>query len=92
MVTVLRAIALAAMLQVAVGAGLTAYLFTNTNDAALRYSNLAEQSANIYTDEIALRQNNAMQLQFSDERASMKNYIENRIDLKIDKAMKERNR
>ncbi|OPK06122.1 hypothetical protein [Pseudomonas sp. VI4.1] len=87
---IIKAIAIGAMLQIAVGSFLTVYLFQHTNDAALRYSELSELSANSYTDEITRAQYNTIQQQFADERSSMKDYVEKRIDLKIDKAMRNR--
>jgi hypothetical protein len=85
---IIRAIALGALVQVAIGTGLTCWLFNHNNDMALQYAQMAERNANTYTDEQMLHQNNRVQVQFQDERNSLHEFIDARVDLKINQALK----
>jgi heme-binding NEAT domain protein len=72
---IIRAIMFAAVLQMVVGAIFTTYLFNHA-------SAVAEQ----YTDTALRLQYNAVQLQFSDERSSMKDYVEKVVALRINQS------
>lgn len=89
---IIKAIAIGALLQIAVGSFLTVYLFQHTNDAALRYSQLAEAQANSYTDEVTRAQYNQLQIERSQERDELHKWVDQRIDLKLQQAFKESKR
>ena len=89
MVTVIRAIVLAAIAQVAILALLIGYLFVHADNMSQVYSAIAERNAAHYTDEVVRAQYNAIQLQFQDERDSLHKFINKRVDLKISQAIKE---
>ena len=78
MVNVIRAIMLACILQMVVGAIFTTYLFNHA-------SAIAEQ----YTDTALRLQYNQLQVERRDEREDMRAWVDRRINLKIDKAMRE---
>ncbi|MBN3964314.1 hypothetical protein IMW75_03315 [Pseudomonas gregormendelii] len=84
----IRAILAGAFLQILVGSGLTFYLFDHTTDMALRYAQMAERNAESYTDAAIQLHYNRMQIQFSEERESMRAYVQKTIDLKISQVRK----
>lgn len=86
---IIRAIALGALLQIAVGCCLTAWLFNHSNDMALQYAQMAERNANTYTDDVVRDQYNRLQIERSQERESMQQFVDKRIDLKLSQAIKE---
>jgi hypothetical protein len=85
---IIKAILLGALLQIEVGAGLTVYLFNHTSDMALQYAQMAERSANTYTDEVVRDQYNKLQLEQSQSREDMHAWVDRRIDLKVSQALK----
>jgi hypothetical protein len=87
---IIKAIMLGVLLQITVGTGLTVYLFNHTSDMALQYAQMAERNANTYTDEVVRDQYNRLQIERSQEREDMRQFLDRRIDLKIDQAMKGR--
>ncbi|AZC94215.1 hypothetical protein C4K28_1472 [Pseudomonas chlororaphis subsp. piscium] len=89
MVSVVRAIVLSAIAQVALLAILVGYLFNHTNDTALQYAQLAERNAELRAAELVRIEHNELQVQFSNERNSMHDYINKRVDLRISQALKE---
>lgn len=89
MSNIIKAIMLGALLQIAVSTGLTVCLFNHASDTAQQYALLAEQNANRYTDKISGDQYNQLQIERSQEREDLHVWIDQRIDLKIHKAMKE---
>ncbi len=95
MLSIIKAIMLGALLQIAVGTGLTVYLFNHASDMALQYAQMAERKANAYTDmakqsmtEVIHDQYNRLQLEQSREREDMKNWVDRRIDLKVSQALR----
>lgn len=72
---VIQAIMFACVLQMVVGAIFTTYLFNHA-------SAVSEQ----YTDNALRLQYNQMQVQFSDERSSMKEYVEKIVALRINQS------
>lgn len=80
---IIRAIALGAFFQVVIGAGLSIWLFNHNNDMALQYAQMAERNAAHYTDETVRDQYNAVQVQLSQEREDLHNWVDRRIDLKL---------
>lgn len=86
---IIRAIALGASLQIAVGCCLTAWLFNHNNDMALQYAQMAERNANAYADEVVHDQYNRLQIERSQEREDLHKYIDKRIDLKLSQTTKE---
>lgn len=72
---IIRAIMLACVLQMVVGAIFTTYLFNHA-------SAVSEQ----YTDTALRLQYNQMQIQFADERSSMKDYVEKIVSLRINQS------
>lgn len=80
---------LGAFLQITVVAGLTVYLFNHTNNMALQYAQLAERNANQRTVDLIRIEHNELQVQFSDERSSMRDYVNNRVDQKVSQALRE---
>ncbi|QXZ13019.1 hypothetical protein KVQ82_23520 [Pseudomonas sp. AO-1] len=89
MMSIIKAILLGALLQIAVGAGLTVYLFNHTSDMALQYAQMAERNANIYTDVTVRDQYNRLQREQSSEREDMKSWVDRRIYLKVSQALGE---
>lgn len=96
MLSIIKAVMLGALLQIAVGTGLTVYLFNHTGDIALQYAQMAERNANAYTDmakqsmtKVIHDQYNRLQLEQSREREDMKNWVDRRIDLKVSQALRE---
>jgi hypothetical protein len=87
---IIKAIMLGVLLQITVGTGLTVYLFNHTSDMALQYAQMAERNANTYTDEVVRDQYNRLQIERSQEREDMRQFLDRRIDLKIDQAMKQK--
>ena len=85
---VIRAVIFGALLQIAVGTGLTVYLFNHTSDMALQYAQMAERSANTYADEVVRDQYNKLQLEQSQSREDMHAWVDRRIDLKVSQALK----
>lgn len=85
---IIRAIALGASLQIAVGCCLTAWLFNHNIDMALQNVQMAERNANAYTDEVVRDQYNRLQIERSQEREDLHQYIDKRIDLKLSQALK----
>lgn len=88
MMSIMKAVMLGTLLQIAVGASLTVYLFNHTSDTALQYAQMAERNANIYTDVIVRDQYNRLQREQSSEREDMKSWVDRRIDLKVSQALK----
>jgi len=83
MVAVIRAIVLAAIAQVAILALLIGYLFVHADNMSQVYSAIAERNAAHYTDETVRDQYNAVQVQLSQEREDLHNWVDRRIDLKL---------
>ncbi|WP_204127087.1 hypothetical protein [Pseudomonas ogarae] len=83
----IRTIALGTLLQIAVGAGLTAYLFDHANDVALQYAQMAERNASAYTDtytdEQVLQAYNRILRERSQEREDLHAWVDRRIELKL---------
>jgi hypothetical protein len=80
-----KAIFVAAVAQVCILSMLIGYMFVRTDDMALRYSQLAERnSAQLVRD-----QYNNIQVQFSQEREDLRKWVDQRIDLKLQQALKE---
>ncbi|MFJ2684031.1 hypothetical protein ACIOYV_09840 [Pseudomonas sp. NPDC087342] len=75
MKAVIQAIMLACVLQILAGGVFTTYMLD-------RASAVSEQ----YTDTALRLQYNQMQVQFSDERSSMKNYVEKTVALRINQS------
>jgi membrane protein involved in colicin uptake len=90
MVSVIRAIVLAAIAQVMILALLIGYLFVHTDNMAKTYALLAERNANSYTTELVHDQYNRLQVERSQEREDMRRFVDRRIDLKISQAMKQK--
>ena len=95
MLSIIKAIMLGALLQIAVGTGPTVYLFNHASDMALQYAQMAERNANAYTDiakhsvtKAVHDQYNRLQLEQSREREDMKNWVDRRIDLKVSQALR----
>jgi len=93
--SIIKAIMLGALLQIAVGTVLTVYLFNHASDMALQYAQMAERNANAYTDmakhsmtKVIHDQYNRLQLEQSREREDMKNWVDRRIDLKVSQALR----
>lgn len=87
MVSVIRAIVLAAIAQVMILALLIGYLFVHTDNMAKTYALLAERNANSYTTELVRDQYNQLQVEQSRERAQLHNWVDKRIDLKLSEAL-----
>lgn len=87
MVSVVRAIVLSAIAQVALLAMLVGYLFNHT---ALQYAQIAERNANQRTVELVQADYNQTQILLSQEREDIHEWVDKRIDLKIHQAMKEK--
>lgn len=80
-----KAIFVAAVAQVCILSMLIGYMFVRSDDMARTYALISERnSAQLVHD-----QYNAIQVQFAEERSSMKDYVENRLDLKLQQALKE---
>lgn len=77
MVSVIRAIVLAAIAQVMTLALLIGYLFVHTDNMA-------------NTTELVHDQYNRLQVERSQEREDMRQFVDRRIDLKISQAMKQK--
>ena len=75
MVTIIRTIMLACILQIVVGAIFTTYMLDRAGTIS--------QS---YTDTALRLQYNQIQVQFSDERSSMKDYVEKIVSLRINQS------
>jgi hypothetical protein len=86
MVSVIRAIVLAAIAQVMILALLIGYLFVHTDNMAKTYVLLADS----YTTELVHDQYNRLQVERSQEREDMRRFVDRRIDLKINQAMKQK--
>lgn len=81
MVFVIRAIVLALLLG---------YLFVYTDNMARIYALSGERSAKSYTKELVHDQYNRLQVERSQEREDMRQFVDRRIDLKISQAMKQK--
>ena len=90
MTSVVRAIVLAAIAQVMILALLIGYLFVHTDNMARTYALSGERSAKSYTKELVHDQYNRLQLERSQEREDMRQFVERRISLRIDEAMKQK--
>lgn len=88
MVNVIRAIALAATIQVLILGSLIGYLFVHTDNMAQNYALIAERNSNAYTSEVVHDQYNTLQREREQERDSLHAYIDKRIDLRIHEALK----
>lgn len=86
---VIRAIVLAAIAQVTILALLIGYSFVHADNMSQVYAAIAERNSAHYTDTALHDQYNAIQLQFQDERNSMHEFVDKRVDLKISQAIKE---
>lgn len=89
----IRTIALGTLLQITVGAGLTAYLFDHANDVALQYAQMTERNArahtNTYTDEQVLQAYNRILRERSQEREDLHEWVDKRINLRLSQLPKE---
>jgi membrane protein involved in colicin uptake len=88
--SIIRAIAVAAIVQVVALGLLISYLFVHTDNMAKTYALLAERNANSYTTELVHDQYNRLQVERSQEREDMRRFVDRRIDLKINQAMKQK--
>jgi membrane protein involved in colicin uptake len=88
--SIIRAIAVAAIVQVVALGLLISYLFVHTDNMAKTYALLAERNANSYTTELVHDQYNRLQVERSQEREDMRRFVDRRIDLKISQAMKQK--
>ena len=89
MINVIRAIALAASIQVLILGFLIGYLFVHADNMAQNYALIAERNSNAYTNEVVHDQYNTLQRERESERDSLHTYIDKRIDLKIYQALRE---
>lgn len=80
---VITAIAVACVLQISATLGFTSYMINHTNDVARQYALLAERNANLHSDQTTLDMYNRIQIERSQERDDLHQYIDKRIDLKI---------
>lgn len=86
---IILAIGLGFLAQIVIATGLTFWLFNHNNDMALQYAQMSERNANAYTDEALRLRYNQLQLERSQERASLHAWIDKRIDLKLSQLPKE---
>jgi len=86
MVTVIRAIVLAAIAQVLILTFLVSYLFVHADNMAQVYAAIAERNSARYTDEVVRDQYNRLQLEQSQSREDLHAWIDRRIDLKINQS------
>lgn len=85
--SIIRAIAVAAIVQVVALGLLISYLFVHTDNMAKTYALLAERNANSYTTELVHDQYNRLQVEQSRERAQLHDWVDKRIDLKLSEAL-----
>lgn len=90
MVTVVRAIVLAAIAQVAILALLIGYLFVHADNMSQVYAAIAERNAAQYTDQLVHDQYNRLQLEQSQSREDMHTWVDRRIELKLSKAKEDK--
>ncbi|MFJ3006149.1 hypothetical protein [Pseudomonas fluorescens] len=88
MASVIKAIVLAALGQVAVLALLIGYMGIHTDNTAKAYAQLVERNAHFYTDESLRNQYNTLQIERRDEREDIRAWVDRRIDLKVSQALK----
>jgi hypothetical protein len=85
--SIIRAIAVAAIVQVVALGLLISYLFVHTDNAAQTYMVMAERNSNAYTNELVHDQYNVLQVEQSRERAQLHEWVDKRIDLKLSEAL-----
>lgn len=90
MVTVIRAIVLAAIAQVAILSLLVGYLFIHSDTMSQMYAAMAERNSARYTDQVVHDQYNRLQIERSQEREDMRQFVDKRIDLKLSQAKERR--
>ncbi|KPG99429.1 hypothetical protein AEQ67_09840 [Pseudomonas sp. RIT-PI-q] len=87
---IIRSVIVACVIQVIAFVSLGSYIYTRNNQQAAYYAAMAERNAAAYTDDVALRYYNELQVERSDERAALHEYIDKRIDLKLRQALEEK--